>query len=102
MFVASASEIGNNVSSLVVCPVSNGILYLDVLFLQDRHMTEASLKAAAQKRQQASGASKNPSSTAAPATPSAPAPVYPDHAAYQAISRFAIRPPYPELLVRSQ
>lgn len=65
--------------------------------LQDRHLTEASLKASAQKRQQPGGVAKNPSP--APAASNAPAPVYPDHAAFQAISRFAIRPPYPEFMV---
>ncbi len=65
---------------------------------QDRHLTEPALKAAVLRRQQlaASGGSSTPSPTGAP--PVAP-PVYPPDAALQAIRRYAIRPPYPELMV---
>lgn len=68
--------------------------------MQDRHLSEQSLKAAAIKRQQqmAAHGSNSAASGAAGSAPPAP-PVYPPDAAIQAIRRFNPKPPYPEFLV---
>ncbi|CAH1800125.1 unnamed protein product [Owenia fusiformis] len=68
--------------------------------IQDRHCTEHALKAAALRRQQLQnvpgGGGLIPQGVNAGPTP--PAPVYPHDAAIQAIRRFSIKPPYPELM----
>ena len=62
-----------------------------VTHLQDRHLTEQYLHAAAMRRQQAG------SPPPLPQLP--PVTIYPQDAAYQAIRRFFVPPPYPELMV---
>ncbi|XP_064627247.1 AT-rich interactive domain-containing protein 2-like isoform X2 [Lineus longissimus] len=62
--------------------------------VQDRHCTEAALKASLAKRQQAAQTGGQPQMCPTPPPP----PIYPNDAAIQAIRRFSARPPYQELM----
>jgi hypothetical protein len=66
-----------------------------VTHLQDRHLCDQNLQAAAMRRQQAALTS----SATPPAPPMPPVTIYPNDAAFQAIRRFFVPPPYPELMV---
>ena len=85
-------------------PFFNSTCNLIIIFGQDRHLTEAALKASALRRQQASNTPSKQSSekTNTNNTSSSSSASYPQDAALQAIRRFAPRPPYPELGVRIQ
>ena len=60
--------------------------------LQDRHLSETSLRLAYEHRK------KSDSSAQLPPQPPPP-PIYPPNAALQAIRRFTCKPPFPELMV---